>query len=213
MHALAGRPSGQSMENMSTDIGPRVLSRHNEEAVVKFHPHSSSALHLQQPGRAEIFDQHFVSHFIDSFGFKSPTSGGQPPIWLNELAVFATSPSPTLVQFSTRAASMFFYGALTKDISIQTEACRWYSRALQSLQRLLAQRTSSYSGEEACAAVMLTHFESLAGTSKDARFQHIQAAAAMLETSGPRGCLDGFSHRLFRHLRLLVVSSSCRVNE
>lgn len=214
VHALASRPSGQSVESMSsTNIGLRARSRHNEEAVVKFNLYTSSAFHLQQPGRTEIFDQHFVSHFIDSFGFKSLTSGGQPPIWLSELAVFATSPRPTLIQFSTRAASMFFYGAFTKDVSIQTEARRWYSRALQSLQRLLARRISSYSGEDACAVVMLTHFESLAGTSKDAWFQHIQAAAAMLETRGPRGCVDGFSHRLFRHLRLLVVSSSCRANE
>lgn len=208
MHTLADRPSGQYVEETSTNSRPRNLSCQNAKAVVKCNQCFPTALHLQQPGRADIFDQHFVSHFIESFGFKSPISGAQPPTWLDELAVFATSPAPILVKYSIRAGTMFFYGALAKDISIQTEACKWYSRALQSLQRLLSQRSSLYSGEEACAVVMLTHFENLAGTSNDAWFQHVQAAATMLEMSGPEGCRDGFSHQLFRHLRLLVVSPS-----
>lgn len=207
MHALADQPSVQCTETESSkELGPHTLSRQNERAVVISSPFSPSALHLQQPDRADIFDQHFVSHFIESFGFRSPTSGAQSPTWLDELAVIVTSPAPKLVKFSIRAGSMLFYGALTRDMSIQTEACKWYSKALQSLQHLLSQQASSYSGEESCAVVMLTHFESMAGTSKEAWFQHVQAAATMLAMGGPQGCCDGFSHQLFRHLRLLIVS-------
>lgn len=179
--------------------------------MANYKPRFPSVLQLQQPDRADIFDQHFVSHFVESFGFRSPTSGAQSPTWLDGLAGFATLPAPSLVRYSIRAGSMFFYGALTKDISIQTDACKWYSRALRSLQRLLSRKAFSYSGEEACAVVMLTHFENLAGTSEEAWFQHVQAAATMLELNGPQGCRAGYSHQLFRHLRLLVVSLSYRV--
>lgn len=200
-------------KQMPSNLNLETLFYQNERKVVDVGPCSPSLLSLQQPSRTDIFDQHFVSHFIESFGFKAGTSGSQSPTWLDELAVFVTSPTPRLVKYSIRAGSMFFYGTLAQDVSIQTEACKWYLRALQDLRCLLSQEASSYPGEVLCAVVMLTHFENLAGTSKEAWFQHVQAAATMLELNGPQGCRDGFSHQLFRHLRLLVVSLSGRVNE
>ena len=169
---------------------------------------SPSAISIQQPGRADIFDQLFVSHFIESFGFKAPGTNAPSQIWLDELAVFLTLPTPSLVRHSIRAGSMFFYGSLADDVSIQTEACKWYMRALQGLRDLLSQETSSFTGDVVCAVVMLTHFENLAITSTDGWFQHVQGAAMMLESGGPESCREGFLHRLFRHLRLLVVSKT-----
>jgi hypothetical protein len=161
-----------------------------------------------QPSRADIFDHLFVSHFIESFGFKPSTPGRQPPTWLDQLGTISVSPGPDLVKHSIRAASMHFYGTLAGDISIRTEACRWYSTALRGLQSLLSENTTQFTADVICATVMLTHFENLAGTSGDAWIQHVQGAAMMLETCGPEGCRDGFLHQLFRHLRLLTVSFS-----
>jgi hypothetical protein len=101
---------------------------------------------------------------------------------------------------------MFFYGSLVDDVSICTEANNWYLKALRGLRCLLSQQTGVFTGDIICSVVMLAHFETTAGTSGEAWFQHVQGAAMMLESGGPASCRDGFLHQLFRHLRLLTVS-------
>jgi hypothetical protein len=160
-----------------------------------------------QPCRADLFDQLFVSHFIESFGFKESTANSPSSTWLDKLALFIASPSPPLVKNSIRAGSMFFYGSLVHDVSIRTEANKWYLKALQGLRFLLSQQTGVFTGDIICSAVMLAHFETTAGTSGEAWFQHVQGAARMLESGGPASCRNGFLHQLFRHLRLLTVSN------
>lgn len=159
-----------------------------------------------QPCRADLFDQLFVSHFIESFGFKESTADNPSSTWLDKLALYITSPSRPLVKNSIRAGSMFFYGSLVDDISIRTEANKWYIKALQGLRCLLSQQTGVFTGDIICSAVMLAHFETTAGTSGEAWLQHVLGAARMLESGGPASCRDGFLHQLFRHLRLLTVS-------
>lgn len=159
-----------------------------------------------QPSRAEMFDQLFVSHFIESFAFKEPCSGKQLPTWLDELAELIISPTHDVVKHSIRASSALFYGFLAQDIAIQTEASRWYLKALQGLQYHLSQQLPSpFSGDMICTAVMLTHFESLAGTAPGAWFQHVRGASIMIARGGPESCCQGFLHNIFRHLRLLTV--------
>lgn len=85
-----------------------------------------------------------MSHFIESFGFKTSAKNTPSPTWLDELALFLTLPTPSLAKHSIRAGSMFFYGSLTGDVSIQTEARKWYSKSLQDLQRLLSEEFIFY---------------------------------------------------------------------
>ncbi|KAM6477929.1 hypothetical protein HDV62DRAFT_383010 [Trichoderma sp. SZMC 28011] len=182
-------------------------------------PQISAINHLSQlpglqPSPAGAFDQLFVSHFIDGF-FGSirpplPIPGGSSRIWLHELPDFLASPSPSPVQSSIRAASMLSYGTAVGDASIKTEACRWYMRALQSLRLLLG---SSSPETSVCAAVMLTHFETLAGTSPRAWLKHIKGAALLLEAQGPERCQSGFLHQIFSHLRLQTFVASMAENE
>ncbi|KAL6790830.1 hypothetical protein J3E68DRAFT_80054 [Trichoderma sp. SZMC 28012] len=173
-----------------------------------------SQLPKSQPSPADAFDQLFVSHFINGF-FGSvrpplPIPGGSSRIWLHELPDFLASPSPSPVQSSIRAASMLSYGTAVGDASIKTEACRWYMRALQSLRLLLG---SSSPETSVCAAVMLTHFETLAGTSPRAWIKHIKGAASLLEAQGPERCQTGFLHQIFSHLRLQTFVASMAENE
>ncbi|KAK4070993.1 uncharacterized protein Triagg1_6360 [Trichoderma aggressivum f. europaeum] len=182
-------------------------------------PQVSAVNHLTQlpglqPSPASAFDQLFVSHFVDGF-FGSvrpplPIPGGSSRIWLHELPEFLASPSPSPVQSSIRAASMLSYGTAVGDASIKTEACRWYMRALQSLRLLLG---SSSPETSVCAAVMLTHFETLAGTSPRAWLKHIKGAASLLEAQGPERCQGGFLHQIFSHLRLQTFVASMAENE
>ena len=160
-----------------------------------------------QPDRADIFDSLFVSHFIESFGFSSATSASQPPTWLDELGFMAASPGGNLTKHSIRAASMYYYGTLAQDTSIQTEACKWYSRSLQGLRSLLSHNIPQLTDRIICAIVMLSHFENIAGT-YGGWLQHVQGTATMLEMCGPENCRHGFLHQIFRHLRLLTVSSN-----
>ncbi|KAL7928580.1 hypothetical protein V8C35DRAFT_285148 [Trichoderma chlorosporum] len=180
---------------------------------------SAVSLHLPQlpglqPSPVGAFDQLFVSHFIDCFFGSArpplPIPGGTSRIWLHELPNLLASPSPSPVQSSIRAASMLSYGTAVGDASIKTEACRWYMRALQSLRLLLG---SSSPETSVCAAVMLIHFETLAGTSPRAWLKHIKGAASLLEAQGPERCQSGFLHQIFSHLRLQTFVASMAENE
>lgn len=168
-----------------------------------------------QPSRAACFDQLFVTHFIESFGNLKATASAMPSrIWLDELPILLASPLPSLVKHSIRAGSMIFYSTRVQDVSIQAEAYKWYTTSLQDLRSLLEQRGRTVesgillSDNAICAAVMLIHFETVAGSSPGAWIQHVEGAAKMLETRGPMHCRIGFLHQLFRHLRLLTVSSN-----
>lgn len=202
MHALPAPPKHSAIEQQAakSQHGPAQ----SRAQIVSAH-FARSPLVYQQPDRADIFDCLFVSHFIESFGFKPAASINQPPTWLDELGVMIASPGIDLAKHSIRAASMYFYGSLARDASIQAEACKWYSTSLRGLRCLLSQQNPNFTDRVICATVMLTHFENLMGTYRG-WLQHVQAAAKMLEMSGPENCVDGFLHQIFRHLRLLAVS-------
>ncbi|RFU81151.1 hypothetical protein TARUN_1060 [Trichoderma arundinaceum] len=170
-----------------------------------------------QPSRAAAFDQLFVSHFIDFFFGpvkpSSPMPGGTSRTWLHELPSFLASPYLSPVQCSIRAASMLSYGTAVGDVSIKTEACRWYMRALQGLRFLLSHEYSSSPEGAVCAAVMLIHFETSAGTSPKAWQKHVKGAASLLEAQGPERCRSGFMHQIFSHLRLQTFVAAMAENE
>lgn len=175
-------------------------------------PPDVSPLSLIQPSRAHFFDRLFVTHFIESFGnLKTSVSAAPSPIWLDELPVLIASPLPSLAKDAIRAGSMLHYGMQARDASIQTEARQWYARALQGLRHVLLQgvgtgdRSSSFNEGAICAALMLSHFETVAKTSLGAWLKHVDGASMMLETLGPERCRVGFMNQLFRHLRLLTV--------
>ncbi|KAJ5100524.1 hypothetical protein N7456_006576 [Penicillium angulare] len=185
IHALPHRPlASRSTESRAKDVARRntiqpAYKVRDENAACQ------SLLSNYQPSRVEIFDQLFVSHFIDSFAFVKPNSGKQSSTWLDELAELIVSPTQNVAKYSIRASSMFFYGFMTQNVAMQTEASRWYLKALQGLQNHLSKEDpSSFSGDMICTAVMLTHFESLAGTAPGAWFQHIaDGELALLESN------------------------------
>ncbi|KAL7918435.1 hypothetical protein ACQKWADRAFT_245028 [Trichoderma austrokoningii] len=201
VHAVA--PESSLRDSSSAALSPSKL----KSPHVMMH---LPQLPAWQPSRADAFDQLFVSHFIDCFFGAArpalPIPTGTSRIWLHELPEFLASPYPSPVQYSIRAASMLSYGTVIGDVSIKTEACRWYMRALQGLRYLLSldDLGSSFCAAEStvCAAVMLIHFETSAGTSPKAWLPHVNGAASLLEAQGPHRCRDGFMHQIFRHLRL-----------
>ena len=222
VHAVPNPPSRRRKT-------PRWLLEPGPEAVLEQGvgvPDASpnlSPLSLLQPSRADFFDCLFVTHFIESFGNLKecvPVPAAPSPTWLDELPALVSSPELSLAKCSIRAGSMLLYGTRARDVSIQTEARRWYARALRRLRCGLLPSTTGtkdsalgpFNGDGICAAVMLSHFETVAGTSLGAWAKHVDGASAMLESLGPELCCAGFTHRLFRHLRLLTVRILTRMH-
>ncbi|KIM97219.1 hypothetical protein OIDMADRAFT_168978 [Oidiodendron maius Zn] len=179
-----------------------------------------SPLTHHQPSRANFFDNLFVAHFIESFGnMKASPSPVPSTIWLDELPILVASFRPSLAKHSIRAGTMLLYGAYARDVSIQTEARRWYARALRDLRSLLLRGACAgdsavaFNEDDICATVMLSHFESVAGTSVGAWVQHVEGASMMLEIRGPERCRFGFMHEIFRHLRLLTLVATMAQNK
>jgi hypothetical protein len=99
---------------------------------------------------------------------------------------------------------------LTGDLAIQTEACRWYAKALHSLHTLLRSRKHRDADAEdiVCAPIMMCHFEMMAGTSPVAWMQHVEAAASMLVIQGPENCCLELEHEIFLTVRVFMVRIS-----
>ena len=138
----------------------------------------------------------------------------QPALWFDKLPRLLTSPVPSPVTYSIRAVGMGFYGILTGNIPIQTDACRWYAKAVHSLRSLLQTRnfigdvsTAVPTEDTACAPIMMSQFEIMASTTPTAWIQHVEAAAAMLVSRGPENCSLGLEHQMFLTVRLFMVSN------
>lgn len=162
--------------------------------------------------RASAFDQLFVSHFIDSFGLPRNTHEG--PTWLEILPSFLGVEGNALATASIRSASMLSYGTWVRDEAIQADSYRWYASALTHLSRSIAKVKQPVATVEmaVCAAVMLIHFETGAGTSRNAWVHHVKGAASLLEAVGPTACQNGFLQSVFSHLRFQVFIATMQEN-
>jgi len=221
---LQGTPSRPSSAQAWSEI-PRISHELNDGSTCDksqaramgdrtLDVHSQFQLPPHQPSRAEAFSRLFVSHFIESFGNASE----QLPVWIDKIPEFLTSPVPAPVKHSIHAAAMAFYGIMTRNVSIQTEATRFYSNALRTQRYLLQHRTLLTSNTRTrtilpsvdmtvCASIMMCHFELMASTTPYGWIHHIHAAARILEIRGPENCRLGLENDMFRAtVRIGIVS-------
>lgn len=173
-----------------------------------------------QPSRATIFEQLFVSHFIESFGGNRKLRNS--PFWVTKLpAILASSETADTTGHCIRATTAMFYGNLTGSVSIQNEAYKWYGKAVQSLRTLIEQsyiaqgeHTARLAEDVICAPVMLYHFEVMTNMASEAWMQHIDAAAMMLGKLGPEKCRSGLAHQFFltvRHFIVFIYMTTTRI--
>jgi Fungal specific transcription factor domain len=171
-------------------------------------------LPLHQPSHSGALEQLFSSHFIRSFGSARHT----PPYWLERLPDMLVSSVSETVKDSIRAAVILFYGILTSNVPMQTEANRFYAKALHGLRSRLQNETRSIGDCSTntsttlatdctwvCAPIMMCYFEMMANSSPDGWISHIEAAASMLESRGPEDCRLGMRHQIFLTVRLFMV--------
>jgi len=184
-----------------------VPSDFNSLALTKVRNDVFTIPSYYQPSRAEVFEQLFFSHFFTAYGHGIEMIGACS--WLAKLpSLILTSHSSPTMRYAVRATSMAFYGRLNASISIQTEARRTYTKALETRRKDICRNTdASRTPEEAlCSTVLMCYFELVVKTTPLAWMQHLNAAAAMLEAIGPEACQKGLMHQLFRTVRLGIVS-------
>lgn len=164
-----------------------------------------------QPSKADIFQQHFTSHFIGNF-FNPESFLAKQNGWAHHLpSVLSLVKSPA-VEAAVRATTMAFYGIRSNDVAIKTEACRWYSKGLR-FQRIELERASS-AGQvhgldvaSALAPLLFSIFETFMVTNPFGWIQHMRAAVRFFEILGPDACKDGLGYGLLRAVRLGAVSN------
>lgn len=166
--------------------------------------------HWYQPSKEEIFQQHFTAHFIGNF-FNPASFLTKLNLWIYHLPAIMCSDAPPAVHCAIRAATMAFYGTKVSDVSLQTEASRWYVRGLELQRKELEKLSSSQSTNQLdatalLAPLMFSIFETIIVTERKGWAQHLHAAARFLELLGPHGCKDGIANSLFRSVRMGLVS-------
>jgi hypothetical protein len=157
-----------------------------------------------QPHRGDIFQQHYVAHFVSSHDSCIHT-------WINHLPNLMSSPPHSPEVFAIRAATIAFYGKLSGREDLELEATRWYSRGLESQRKYLEaasqEKEHGLCTERAvCAAIMFSRFEAIICTSPVGWIHHFTAAVKLLELSGPKKCQNGLMHMFFRSMRIASVS-------
>jgi hypothetical protein len=163
-----------------------------------------------QPARGAPFQELFLSHFMSSFNNQSLHRTATKS-WYEELPEVLSRSRYQAVIASIRAATMVHYGAMTANVSIQTEAYKWYAKALQG-QRILLQKgrvalsKTMPTAEEILSPVVLSLFELVLSTTPTGWIEHILGSSTMLQLRKPENCQTGLSHLLFRSLRVSVVS-------
>jgi hypothetical protein len=127
------------------------------------------------------------------------------------------NPTSLALKFAVRAGTMAFYGSLTKNVALQADASRWYSKAIQLERALVATKVAQPKGkpkavnpEEIMTPIILALFESALCTSPMGWAHHCNAAAKQLEDLGPERCQTGLIFDIFRSVRLNMASCISR---
>lgn len=163
-----------------------------------------------QPSKVATFQQLFVGHFISSFDngklHRIPMKS-----WYREVPTILGAPSYENCHASIRAVMMVHYGAMTLNESIQTEAYRWYAKALEGQRKILQKdrlslsRTMPNEGD-ILSPVVLSLFELVSSTTPTGWIDHQLGAASMMQMRKPENCRDGLVHLIFRTMRFTIVS-------
>ena len=180
-------------------------------ALQKFEPFRSSSPEYRLPTtyqlpKGDIFHQLYLAQFISSHESDLHT-------WIKELPSLSCGPPDSTEAYAIRATSLAFYSKLTRSKDIEIEACKWYSKGLESQRnslQLVTKNRMTTSGS-ICAAIMLSFFESIICTTPMGWLLHHRAAEKMLDIIGPERCQSDWMFMFFRTLR--KVSVSCRAWE
>lgn len=206
--------NSQTKPIKATDSAKSNCSRCSLKPVKSATPKSHMDLQFvlpttYQPSKTAQFEQLFLSYFVSEFDHQK-LQGLPTGSWYDHLpSIYSSTPYESCKE-SIRSTTMLHYGVMTKNQSIQTEAYRWYSKALES-QRMflridpLPPGQTMPAAEEALTAVILGMFELVSSTTPTGWINHFMGAASILQMRKPENCQTGLAHLVFRAMRPATV--------
>ncbi|KAH7112957.1 hypothetical protein B0J11DRAFT_446629 [Dendryphion nanum] len=156
----------------------------------------------RQIDQSHILNEAFYSNFLHYF-----TSDGEArdlqnrTTWLHQLPAMAVDGTDDCLALSLRATAAAYCATETCNISLFQTACNLYGQALRKHARSLNTRKKEVTAHTISTSVMLSLFEAMRATTRDAYRSHIQGAAKMFEETGPGYCMSGVLCQLFFHVR------------
>jgi hypothetical protein len=177
----------------------------SELELIKRRPKPNSEFQLPPTAKSLVAgaaEQCFIGCFISSYHTNLVGWPSQP----------IQNPTSSVLKFAVRSGTMAFYGNLTKNVALQTDASRWYSKAIQLEMAGLSAKVSKtreeskeINPERILTPMILALFESALCTSPMGWAHHLNAAAKLVEDLGPECCQTGIMHDIFRSVRLNMV--------
>ena len=168
---------------------------------------------LYQPAKGSMFQELYLDHFINTS--TSANKQRRHTDWVYQLSSFIQQPKSKSIIHAIRAATMALYGKKSGNESLQLEACRIYSKGLQSqIEESRGDQSQMTHGrspdlvfteQDICAPILFSIFETAMSTAFDAWAQHLMAGCKILEMLGPEKCQQGMYHSLLRFVRAGAV--------
>lgn len=207
------RQVNESVETTSvTEQGIQRSDRHLSTAACS---KDMAVPSLYQPAKGSMFQELFLDYFISRS--TSANKQRRHTDWVYQLSSFIQHPETKSITSAIRAATMALYGKKTGNESLQLEACRVYSKGLQSqIEESRANQSKLTDGkspdlifteQDICAPILFCIFETAMSTAFDAWAQHLMAGCKILEMLGPEKCQQGMYHSLLRFVRAGAVRS------
>lgn len=160
----------------------------------------------RQPSRAvpDALDIAFISHFVQQNNNSRKYTPEVP--WITQLPNLHGATTNPAVRLSIRAASMAFYAVVHRDTTVLVDSYRWYIVSLNCQRRSLARLPNGKipNTEEILVPIILSIYETYAGTTTTSIWPHLAAAAKFLELRGPDNC-NGVTSTLFKIMRVSDV--------
>jgi hypothetical protein len=185
-------------------ISPNLV---DDRAVVK--PSAANEFCLPstyRPNPADQFQHLYLSHFIEPYSTIEAHKSGLHAWARDDLPAMLSLSISQTATFAIRATTMAIYSKMTWDKGIETDACRWYAKGLETQREILERTVGCISMNVAiCSAIMFSVFESIISTTPRCWLEHFSAAANMVYLRGAEKCQRGLVHRLFRSVRLASV--------
>ncbi|KAH8696237.1 hypothetical protein BGW36DRAFT_380493 [Talaromyces proteolyticus] len=223
----------QGVRRRRTNVGSSKTSAYERLGCVGELEATSINSHLKPPSSSitpppwnlEIFDRTFIAQFVARIRNKRHKIDNKHA-WLLKLPEIVTSHSaPPALRHSTRAAATMFYSLLYHDLAAHTQACRWYSAALNAHRKFLSNCQSpatpgtnknvmDLTGLEVVAtSVLLAVFEGFACTSPWGFYQHFAASCNAIKMRGPENCRTGMISQIFCSLRNIDICIALLKND
>jgi len=219
-HQGAARKTARTETGIrDTDEIPHVMSNtETADSLIEYYVRDLMSTSVEAPKHrgsllspalscANIFTQQIVENWMDV-----SRCGGLS--WVSSLRMILPGKSFASIERSIVAASLAYYGIITKNKAASMEARRLYGvelgRQRNRLKYLKAENEKPTTAD-VCAPLALSFFELVESTGPTGYLQHIMGSEELLAMIGPEGCTSPELFTLFRIVRgeMVIYPNFC----